>query len=137
MKTNEAKKVIEMSAKEYDLAMTYGTEEYKALRELRNDHPGFKPIVIKPKKAKSDFANLDMKTIKSYVEKHGTDEQKANFALISKRTIDEDGEYCEAQSFFQIKAWFLAEFPEIKQGRKDYREAVQKIYDAAAEKAAA
>ena len=137
MKINETKKVIEMGKKEYELAMTYGTEEYKALREIRNDFPGFKPVVVKAKKVKGDFANLDMKTIKTYVEKHGTDDQKKNFALISKRTIDEDGEYCEAQPFFQIKAWFLAEFPEIKQGRKDYREAVQKIYDAAAEKAAA
>lgn len=131
MKINETKKVIEMGKKEYDLAMTYGTKEYKALREIRNDFPGFKPIVVKAKKAKSDFANLDMKTIKAYVEKHGNDEQKEHFSFITKRTVDADGEYCEAQSFFQIKAWFLAAFPEIKQSRKDYREKIQSIYDAA------
>ena len=31
MKINESKKFIEMSAAEYSQAMTYGTEEYKAL----------------------------------------------------------------------------------------------------------
>ena len=129
--------VVEMSAVEHEKAMTYGTEEYRALREIRSDYPGIEVMPVKTMKPTKVKDKLNMKTIKAYVLKHGTDEQIEHFAFISKRTIDEDGEYCEAQPFFQIKAWFLAEFPEIKQGRKDYREAVQKIYDAAAEKAAA
>lgn len=134
---NEKKNAIELTKAEMKDAMTVGSPTYKMLQEARRDYPGFKTVEIKPKKTKTDFANLDMKTIKAYVLKHGTDEQIEHFAFISKRTIDEDGEYCEAQPFFQIKAWFLAEFPEIKQGRKDYREKVQRIYEAAAEKAAA
>ena len=42
-----------------------------------------------------------------------------------------------AESFFQIKKWFLEEFSELKQARKEYREKVQKIYEAAEAKAAA
>ena len=128
---------IELTKTEMNEAMKYGSEMYNAVMAARRDNPGFRVVEIKAKKVKSDFANLNMKTISSYVEKNGTDEQKKNFALISKRTIGEDGEYCEAQPFFQIKAWFLAEFPEIKQGRKDYREKIQSIYEAAAAKAAA
>ena len=74
---------------------------------------------------------VTMADIKGYVEKYGSEEQKASFAFISKRSVDEDGEYCEPQSFFQIKTWFLNEFPEFKQIRKDYRQKIVSIYDAA------
>lgn len=132
----EEKKIIEMTAAEYKNAMTYGTEEFEALCRIRELFPGFKPAVVSTKNGKSDFAKLDMKTIKAYVLKHGSDEQKEKFAFISKRTIGEDGEYCEAQPFFQIKKWFLDEFPELKQERKDYRMKVLEIYQAAADKVA-
>ena len=137
MNINYNKNTIELTKTEMNEAKKYGSDMYSDVMAARRDNPGYRVVEIKTKKTKSDFANLDMKTIKAYVEKHGTDEQKNNFALISKRTIGEDGEYCEAQPFFQIKAWFLAEFPEIKQGRKAYREKVQAIYEAAADKAAA
>lgn len=137
MNINFNKNTIELTTAEMNEAKKYGSDMYNAVTAARRDNPGYRVIEVKTKKAKSEFSNLDMKTITAYVEKHGSDEQKSNFAFISKRTIDEDGEYCEAQPFFQIKAWFLAEFPEIKQGRKNYREKIQKIYEAAAEKAVA
>ena len=137
MNINFNNSTIELTKTEMSEATKYGSEMYNAVMAARRDNPGYRVVEIKTKKVKSDFANLDLKTISSYVGKNGNDEQKANFAFISKRTIGEDGEYCEAQPFFQIKAWFLAEFPEIKQGRKDYREKIQSIYEAAAAKAAA
>ncbi len=138
MKTNLTEKKIELTKTEMKNAMTYGTKEYDALQAIRRDYPGFEIVeAVKGKKGKSDFASLDMKTIKAYVTKHGSDEQKENFAFISKKTVDENGEYHEAQSFFEIKKWFLNEFPEIKQQRIDYRKKVREIYDAAEAKAEA
>lgn len=131
MFVNFENSTIELSATEMNEAKKYGSEMYNAVMAARRDNPGYRVVEVKAKKAKPEFANLDMKTIKAYVEKHGTDEQKANFSFITKRSIKEDGEYCEPQSFFQIKAWFLAEFPEIRQARKDYREKVQKIFESA------
>ena len=128
---------IELTAAEMNEAKKYGSEMYNAVMAVRRENPGYRVIEIKAKKAKSDFANLNLKTIQAYVEKNGTAEQKEHFSFISKRTIGEDGEYCEAQPFFLIKQWFLNEFPEIKQGRKDYRAKIQSIYEAAAAKAAA
>lgn len=138
MKTNLTAKTIELTKAEMKNAMTYGTKEYDALQTIRRDYPGFEIVeAVKTKKGKSHFASLDMKTIKAYVEKHGDDEQKVSFAFISNKTVNEDGEYHEAQSFFEIKKWFLNEFPEIKQKRIDYRKKVRKIYDDAEAKAAA
>lgn len=131
MFVNFENSTIELTKSEMTAAKQYGSEMYNAVMAARRDNPGYRVVEIKAKKVKSDFANLDMKTIKAYVEKHGTAEQKAKFSFISKRTIDEDGEYCEAQPFFQIKSWFLAEFPEIKRARKDYREKIQKIFESA------
>ena len=131
------KKTIELTKSEMKNAMVFGTDEYSNLQVVRRDYPNFKVVEIKSKKNNSDFANLKMDDIKGFVEKHGTDEQKASFALISKRTVSEDGEYCEPQSFFQIKTWFLNEFPEFKASRKEYRQKILSIYDAASAKKSA
>ena len=134
MNINFTTNTIELTKAEMRDAAKYGSEMYNTVMAARRDNPGSRIVELKAKKTKAAFASLDMKAIKDYVEKHGSDEQKATFAFITKRTVDADGEYCEAQSFFQIKSWFLAEFPEIKQSRKDYREKIQSIYDAAAAK---
>ena len=137
MKINEKKNAIELSKAEMKEATIVGSEMYRLLQEARRDYPGFKTVQEKTKRNTSDFSSLDMKTIRLYVAKHGTDEQKKAFAFISERTITEDGEYHEAQSFFEIKKWFLNEFIEIKKARKDYREKIQNIYKAAEAKAEA
>lgn len=137
MTINFSARSIELTTAEMKKAQKYGSDMYKELCAARKDFPGFEVVGVKAKKSKNDFSDLNMKTIKAYVEKHGSDEQKEHFEFISKKTITEDGEYVEAQSFFQIKKWFLEEFSELKQARKEYREKVQKIYEAAEAKAAA
>ena len=137
MTINEKKKAIVLTKAEMKDAKIVGSEMYNMLQMARRDYPGFKTVEEKSKRNKVDFAGLNMKTIKAYVEKNGSDEQKETLVFISKKTVDEDGNYHEAQSFFQIKSWFLNEFPEIKKQRKAYREKVQKIYEEAEAKAAA
>lgn len=134
MTINFNNNTIELSKVEMNEAKKYASVMYNKLMDARRDNPGFRVVEVKTKKAKGGFANLDMKTIAKYVQQYGSDEQKDKFAFISKRTVGEDGEYCEAQPFFKIKAWFLDEFPEFKQARKDYREKIISIYAAAASK---
>lgn len=134
---NEREMKVEMTAEEYKKAMTPGTNEYNTYREIRRDYPGIRAEAVKSKKNKNDFSDLKKAHIKTYVEKHGTEEQKATFNFISKKRITEDGEYVEAQSFLKIKEWFLNEFPELKKSRKEYREKIEKIYEEAAAKAEA
>ena len=131
MKINMNKKTIELTKSEMKSATVFGTTEYDDLQTIRSHYPNFRVVEIKSKRNTSDFANLTLNDIKTYVAKRGTDEQKDHFSFISKRTVTEDGEYCEAQPFFQIKAWFLNEFPEIKETRKEYRTKITSIYEAA------
>ena len=44
MKTNLSNKTIELTKTEMNAAMTYGTEEYRALQEMRRDYPGFRVV---------------------------------------------------------------------------------------------
>ena len=137
MKINMNKKTIELTKTEMKNAMVFGTDEYSNLQVVRRDYPDYRVVEIKTKKNNSDFANLKMADIKGYVGKYGSEEQKVSCAFISKRTISEDGEYCEPQSFFQIKTWFLNEFPEFKESRKVYRQKIVSIYEAASAKKSA
>lgn len=131
MKINMKDSKIELTTAETKNAFTFGTKEYKNLQTARRDYPDFEVVTITTKRNRNDFSDLDMKTIRAYVEVNGTEEQKEHFAFISKRRIDEDGAYCEALPFFQIKEWFLNTFPEIKAERKAYREKVQAILNEA------
>ena len=108
----------------------YGTEEYKALREIRNDFPGFEVAVVNANKTVKVKDKLTMKTIKAYVKANGTEEQKAHFATIAFPHFTEEGEYIEALSFFEITKWFNAEFPKYKEARENHLAEVEKIFDA-------
>lgn len=131
------KKSIELTKSEMKSAMVFGTQEYKNLQEARRDYPGYKVVELKAKRNKNDFSGVDMGYIRSYVEKNGSPEQKEALAFLSQKSVDAEGNYHEPQPFFQIKAWFLNEFPELKQQRVDYRKKVLEIYRAAEEKAQA
>ena len=120
--------VVEMSAAEHKKAMTYGTEEYRALREIRNDYPGIEAKVVSGKKTVKAKDKLNLKTIKAYVKANGTDEQKAAFESIAFPHITDEGLYIEAQSFFEIKKWFYAEFPEYKKTVDDHQALIDGIF---------
>ena len=131
MRINPSNSSIELSAAEAKKAYTFGTREYRNLQAARRDYPDYEVVTNKSTRNHNDFSDLTLKSISSYVQKNGSEEQKEHFAFISKRTIDEDGAYCEPLPFFQIKSWFLDTFPEIKQERADYRKKVQAILDEA------
>lgn len=137
MTINFTNNCIELTTSEMKNAMTFGSSEYKALQEARRDYPTYR-VVEKKIKNKAEFGKLTMKTIKAYVEKHGSDEQKNNLKIMTQKGVDmETGEYMEATSFFAVKSWFLNTFPELKTQRAEHRKKVQEILQDAAEKAAA
>ena len=126
---NEGRKAIEMNTAEYKAAMTYGTEEYKALREIRNDYPNFRVVELKSKKVTTSLNNIKMPFIKSYVKAHGTDKQKEDYFEMSTAHVNEYGVYIPAQSFLLIKKWFFVEFPEVKQSLEDHDKQIREIYE--------
>ena len=137
MVTNFNANCIELTTAEMKKAMIFGSDEYKALQEARRDYPNYR-VVEKKIKNKSEFGKLTMKTIKAYVEKHGSDKQKNDLEIMTQKGVDmETGEYMEAASFFAIKGWFRNTFPELKAQRAEHRQKVQEILRDAADRAAA
>ena len=58
------------------------------------------------------------------------DDVKREFLRLTTPTITEDGLHMEAQSFFAVKKWFLAEFPQVKDACQKHIEAVREINEA-------
>lgn len=132
------KKVIELTKTEKDEAEKFGTQMYRDLAEARRDNPGFRVVEIKVKKAaKTPLDSLNLEKIRAYVKANGSQEQKQKFLTISTAHITDDGVYLPAQSFFEIKKWFLAEFPQYKAALDAHNAEIVSIYDAIDAKIAA
>lgn len=137
MKILYSEGVIALTKKEMKEASVFGSDMYKNLMEARHDNPSFHVEEIKPKRAKTALDSLDMAAIRVYVKEHGTEAQKDEFLRISIGHYTEEGIYIEAQSFFDIKKWFLAEFPEYKNALENHEAETRKIFDAVDAKIAA
>ena len=112
---NQAKKTIEMNADEYNAAMTFGTDEYKALREIHQDYPDYKTVVVEKNQKKKGKDHLTMDFMKNYVRAHGEPKQKAEFELIAFPHYTDDDSIIEARPFFEITKWFKAQFPDYNE----------------------
>ena len=134
---------ITVSARTHSLVLTksfaskasiFGSDEYKMLQEARRDYPGYKVTVgkSKNKEQKNAFTGLDYKYMREYIQKHD-DEQHSKMekfkTLIAQDKKDgkEDTEHLEAAGYLDVRAWFLATFPEIKKSRENHKEKVQAI----------
>lgn len=138
MNINFEKKTIELTKTEMTNASKYGSQQYRDLMDARRDNPDFRVIEIKVKKtAKTPLDRLNLAQIRSYVKIHGDESQKKEFLSISTATIDENGIYCPAESFFNIKKWFLAEFPQYKAAVEAHDAEISNIYNAIDSKIAA
>ncbi len=130
MNINFNKNTIELTTAEMNEAKKYGSQAYMDLMGARRDNPGYRVVEVKAKRTKTALDSIDMKMIKSYVKDHGSEDQKREFLRLTTPTITEDGLYMEAQSFFVVKKWFLAEFPQVKDVCQKHIEAVREINEA-------
>lgn len=107
---------IEVSKAFNTRASQYGTDEYKALQEVRRDYPGFKVVVVATRKApKSSYKGLTYAYMEKYILSHDDDKNSAMNEYMSLRAMtDEAKAACaKACSYQEIKTWFLDKHPEI------------------------
>lgn len=124
-------KTIELTKTEMKDASKYNSEMYRNLMNARRDNPDYRVVETKTKakKTKSPLNNLTLDAIKAYVKANGSPEQKKHFLRISTTTYDENGVLYLAESFFEIKKWFLAEFPQYKAALEAHNTEISRIYD--------
>ena len=136
MNANLMKKTIEMSKAEAKAAGKIGSEEFKELRQYMEIYPDFTIDIKAPAKRKVEFRGLDYKYMKAYIVAHddGDGTIMAEFrALVAQDKKDkvEGAEHLEAAGYFDVRDWFLAKFPEIKQYKEAHAKRVQEILTAA------
>ena len=138
MYINFEKKTIELSKTEMTNASRYGSQAYNDLMAARRDNPDFRIVEAKVRKpAKTPLDRLTLNQIRAYVKANGDERQKKEFLTISTTHIDENGILCPAESFFYIKKWFLAEFPQYKAAAESHTAEIISIYSAVDRKIAA
>ena len=136
MKANLMIKKIEMSKKEAKVAGKIGTPEFEELKSYMKEYPNFEILIKAPAKRKVEFHGLTYEYMVTYIKKHDNEDGEimAEFnALIAldKKNKVEGAEHLEAAGYLDVKKWFLAKFPEIKEYKEQHAEKVQKILAAA------
>ena len=111
-----ASRSIEVSKKFNTLASRYGTEEYKALQEVRRDYPGFKVVEVSTRKApKSTYKGLTYDYMENYILSHddGKNSVMNEYMNLRAMTVEAEEACAEACSYQEIKTWFLDKYPAI------------------------
>ena len=136
MNANLMKKTIEMSKAEAKAAGKIGSKEFKELRQYMEIYPDFTIDIKAPAKRKVEFRGLHYNYMRTYIAAHddGDGTIMAEFrALVAQDKKDkvEGAEHLEAAGYFDVRDWFLARFPEIKQYKEAHAKRVQEILTAA------
>lgn len=111
-----ASRSIEVSKKFNTLASRYGTDEYKALQEVRRDYPGFKVVEVSTRKApKSTYKGLTYDYMENYILSHddGKNSVMNEYMSLRAMTVEAEEACAEACSYQEIKTWFLDKYPAI------------------------
>ena len=130
MNANFTKQIIEMSTTEAKAAGKFGSPEFNELQGLRAAYPSFQIVVKAPKKAKNQL-KIDYNFMEVYIKGHDNAEENMNKLNILRGKKADEGVYAETVNFMDIKKWFLATYPEIKNAQKEYREKIDEILNVA------
>ena len=119
---NHKNNTIEMTKKFYTESCKFGTEEYKMLQEARRDYPGYKVNVVKSRKDDKKKENMDAfkgltyDYMEKYIKAHDEDgSHMADFLILRGKSEDAVEALADSASYREIRDWFLATYPAIKQ----------------------
>ena len=95
-----AKKTIEITKSFEKKAREYGSDAYKALRDVRNEFEGYE-LVVKAPKSSNTFKGMDYAFMEEYISKQeNADELMEKFNKLRAMKL----------TYPEIKQWFIEEF---------------------------
>lgn len=126
MKINFKNNTIEMTKTEANAASKYGSDAYKALKEIRVDFPTYR-IVVKATSSKKQnaFKGLTYDYMEAYIEAHDDECKTKMQEFKTLRATDSD--LVTSCSYGEIKKWFLNAFPELDSPQKKAAEIMGNI----------
>lgn len=121
MKVNFEKREIVLKKEVYTKAKTIGSDEYKALIEIRKDFPDFKIVVAKRKTTKQDYKRLTKSFMIKYIKENHPEYLEEFTTLVNKIGKGSDKGFV---SFFTVRKTFLYRYPQFmtESDRKKYNE---------------
>jgi len=119
-------RTIEVTKSFYNAASRYGTDAYEAMQKVIQDNPGFRVVVKKAPKTKTDhYKGLTYDFMEKYIASH--DDAKARMAKFNDLRATSDEALAlgaEAASYIEIKAWFFKTYPEFAAFQKRREDAL-------------
>lgn len=115
IRVDRKSRTIEVTKSFDKAASRFGSEEYKALQQVRKDYPDF-TIVVKTVRTKADhFKGLTYDFMEKYITSHDdADKRLAEFNDLRGKSEEALLFGAEALSYGEIKAWFFKNYPEIE-----------------------
>ena len=117
---NNKARTIEINKTFAALASRFGTQEYKDLKEVRNDYPSFKVVITAKKTARPKFKGLTYEYMEMYITKHD-DENKSimgEYKILRAQTEEAEEALAVSASYTEIKDWFFEKYPAVAQFHK-------------------
>ena len=112
---NERKRTIEITKEFANMARVFGSDEYKMLKEARNDFPNYKVVERSAGKRTNKFKGLTTAYMEKYIKGHNP-ENLSDFYLL--RGLDEEGNIVSLASmvsYGELKSLFLKKYPEFNE----------------------
>ena len=104
----------------------FGTAAYEAMQKVIQDNPGFRVVVKKAPKTKTDhYKGLTYDFMEKYIASH--DDAEARMAKFNDLRATSDEALAlgaEAASYIEIKAWFFNTYPEFAAFQKRREDAL-------------
>ena len=111
---------IELTKAEAKAASEYGSKMYNELLKIRADFPTYQVVVrttnTSKRKSADTLKGLTYDYMESYIIAHGGAEQLADFNEFREKDKMSGKAVI---SYGEIKSWFLTQFPEILNKRKE------------------
>ena len=133
MNANIFSRKIEMTKAEAKAAGKIDSDKFNELRDYMEAYPGYEIQIKAAPKRKVELKGLDYKYMRNYIQKCEREDKgeimdKFNTLIAQdKKDGKEDCEHLEAAGYLEVREWFLATFPEIKQSRENHKAKVQAI----------
>ena len=136
MNANIFSRKIEMTKAEAKAAGKIDSEKYNELRRYMKEFPGFEIHIKAAPKRKVEFRDLNYDYMRAYIKKHDDDNgtimaEFNELIALDKKNKVAGAEHLEAASYIDVKKWFLAKFPEIKNYKEEHQKKIEKILAAA------
>ena len=121
MNANIFSRKIEMTKAEAKAAGKIGSDKFNELHDYMEAYPGYEIQIKAAPKRKVELKGLDYKYMRNYIQKceredKGKIMEKFNTLIAQDKKAGKEGyENIEAAGYLEVREWFLATFPEIKQ----------------------